>query len=136
MVERLSALVVIVLLVIVCPSTHSMESLKGPTFSNSSGTEVGLSVSSEGKSQELLRAFPAHQLIAMPRELRVQSIYVVAGERRYELDEGEYVAQSSGLSQRRQLWIFDGQRLCVRDISQMKDRPHSPPTCEGIGTRR
>lgn len=121
MVQRTSGLFFAAFLMSMCRSAHSFESLRGPTFLNSSDADVDVSVvGDDGKTQQLLHAFPAHQTIAIPRELPVQSVFVVAGPRRYELGAREYTAQSQALLQRRQLWVFDGARICVVNISLLK----------------
>lgn len=136
MVERVRLLFLSIFLALSIQDTHAFESLRGPTFSNSSNMEVDVSVESDGKVQSVLNAFPAHQLIALPRELRAQSIIMVVGQRRYELTQAEYALQSSGLPETRQLWIFDGNMLCVLNVSRLKGKPHTPPVCEGAGVPR
>jgi len=128
MVTRKFALILAVFLVVACPSANSFESLRGPIFSNSSDFKVDLAVTVDGKAQQLLRTFPAHQLFAMPRELRVQSISVVVGTRHYEFSEQEYSKQSNGLPQKRQLWVFDGERVCVLKAEQL--RTDGSPRCQ------
>jgi hypothetical protein len=57
-----------VFLAVVCSSAESFESLRGPTFSNFSDFDVELTVNGDGNAQQLLHAFPAHQIFGMPRE--------------------------------------------------------------------
>jgi hypothetical protein len=127
--EWMNRHILIIVLMILCSSSDAVI-LRGPTISNSSATAIDLSVTSEGKTVLLLRAFPAGQLFGTPDDLRVTSFSVTAGERRFELGAEEYAAQAKGLSLKKQLWIFDGRGVCVRSTSLLQSGYKTLPTCD------
>jgi len=127
--ERMNRHILIIILMILCSSSDAVI-LRGPTISNSSATAIDLSVTSEGKTVLWLRAFPAGQLFGTPDDLRVTSFSVTAGERRFELGAEEYAAQAKGLSLKKQLWIFDGRRVCVRSTRLLQSEYKTLPTCD------
>ncbi len=127
--RRLHRLAVLLGLAAMAPVAGAMQSLHGPTFANSSGMAVDLSIVFDGKVEPVLRAAAGHNMFSMSDEVHVQSIVVTAGGRRYELDKDDYAAQSAGRPQGRQVWIFDGERICVRDLAVLKGRSGALPDC-------
>jgi hypothetical protein len=129
MVKWMNRHILVIVLMILCSSSDAMV-LRGPTISNSSATAIDLHVTGDGEAALLLRSYPAGQLFGTPEDLRVTSFFVTAGERRFELGAEEYAAQSKGLPLKKQLWIFDGKRVCVRSTSQLQFEYKTLPTCD------
>lgn len=106
----------IVLAVLVGLATNAVgfQSLRGPSFLNASGAEIEIYVSTVSKGEfHLLTNFAPGPPVIMRDGYELTALKVIASGHTFEFGGPELTAQRGSMKPHDQLWVFDGERICV-----------------------
>jgi hypothetical protein len=122
------------LCVIFLDPAFGVTSLLGPTFFNGGSFEVDVYISNNAAENiQLLKDFPAKRFFAGRVPMEVNTMKVVSRGITFQTDSEEIAKQRQGLEPKEQLWLFDGERICV--VKKRTFDAGVPFRCES-GTRK
>ncbi len=103
-------------------------SLLGPTFYNGGSSEVDVYISNNAAENiQLLKDFPAKKFFAGRDPLEVSTMKVVSRGITFQTDSEEIAKQRQGLEPKEQLWLFDGEHVCM--VKKRTFDPGAPIRC-------
>jgi hypothetical protein len=104
---------VLAVVVLIQPA-FALTPLDGPSFYNGGESEIDLHVSTETAPDiHLLKSFPPKSLFTERRRIEVKEVRVVAQGKTFHLRQSDVAKLRQGLAAREQIWVFDGDRVCV-----------------------